>query len=160
MDFTSTELKGYIENQDIRWTKEALLIVPEIQKTISDHVLAKLKMHFTDENEDWWYDGVQQNVRDDVVLRQQKTRSPKESNFCLIHYKDIIYKNWELFGNIYSIKNKSSDGKGKQLSWFNRLNEIRNIISHPERGNIDEEAYNFLINIQNKIFAKIEEDKL
>lgn len=162
--FTFPELDSYIKNQDETWTIQGRHLVPELQKKISDNIIFKLKENFGENDSGWWYKGVPHTIRTKVVTRQQENQNNKEANFMLLDYKSIVYDNWDLFSETYGIKEtKSNEGKGKQLNWFDRLNEIRNTISHPERGKISKDDFIFTEEID-KIITKrlnvINEDEI
>ena len=155
-DFNPIGLDGYIKEKYSTWNEEARTLVPEIQLLISRHVISTLKREFGEGDDKWWYNGVPENVRIDVVKRQEKDpeHRPKEQNFDLIHYLDVISKRWLIFKDVYGFK-EDGNSKTKQLSWFQKLKSIRNKVAHPERGKITEKELEFLKNLRDKLKEKI-----
>jgi len=155
-DFKPVGLDEYIREKYSTRNEEARNIVPQIQLLISKNVISTLKVKFGEDNEEWWYDGIPENVRIDVVKRQEKDpeHRPKEENFDLIHYLDIISKNWDIFKEIYGFKDLGNS-KAKQLSWFQELKRIRNKIAHPERGKITEDELKFVTDLYKKLEERI-----
>jgi len=157
-DFMPTGLKQYLDDNDENLTKEARIIVPELQLLIRNDVFQTIKKEYGDEEKGWWFEGIPEPVRKDVVSRKEEQKEEsKEKCFDLPHYSDIIrYKNnWKLFEEKYGISEKKSDGKDKKTSWFSKLIEIRNKISHPERGNVTKEEYDLLKKIEKTLKERI-----
>jgi DGQHR domain-containing protein len=157
-DFNPVGLDKYISEKNSTWNDQARDLVPEIQLMISDNIISTLKKQFGTDDEEWWYEGVPEKTRVDVAQRQQKDAEHKdlEQNFDLLHYEEIINKNWSLFKETYAFK-EDGQGKEKQLNWFIRLNKIRNKVAHPERGKITKEEYDFLCSVKDKILGQIKE---
>jgi len=155
-DFKPAGLDEYIREKYSTRNEEARNIVPQIQLLISRYVISTLKEEFGVGDEKWWYEGVPENVRIDVVKRQEKDpeHRPKEENFDLIHYLDIISKNWDIFKEVYGFKDLGNS-KIKQLSWFKELNRIRNKVAHPERGKITEDELKFIKELYKKLEDRI-----
>jgi len=161
-DFEPRGLREWMEQNDIKWTRRARNIMPEIQLRISTHVLKLLKTTYGEEDDKWWYEGVPERVRKEVVQRRESDpeHKKKEQYFVLMDYMRIIAnpKNWNTFKKYYAFK-EYGNSKEKQLSWFSKLNKIRNRISHPERGNVSKDELEFLEKINNTLKQRIEEEK-
>ena len=67
----------------------------------------------------------------------------------LIDYRDIALVNWTIFENTLSLGQKGS--KRNVLNWFVKLNNIRNKVSHPERGAATIEEVEFLKSLRRQI---------
>ena len=161
-DFNPPGLEEWIEQNDIEWTKRARNLIPDIQMLISKHVLKLLKYIYGKEEEKWWYEGIPEKVRTDIVERKEKDpeHKEKESYFDLVHYGKIISysKNWSEFKKYYAFK-EYGNSKEKQLSWFDTLNKLRNRISHPERGNVSKDELEFLEKVYKTLKERIEEEE-
>lgn len=153
-EFNPKGLKEHLENNDESKTREAREIVHQLEKKIHNNVINKLKEHF---EEDWWYGGVPEKVRTAArKLQEEKKYQNVEECFLLLDYYQIIFANWELFEVTYSIvKDKKEKGKKKSLDWFNKLNSIRNKCSHPQRGNVSKEEYEFTIDLNNILLNRL-----
>ena len=152
-DFSPSGLDKYLSDQNSTWNEQARHVVPDLQLLISNYILDTLRTNFNETEDSWWFEGVPGGVREEIVARREKDPEhlPKERYFDLIHYEAIANKHFQsLFKDIFGFKELGAS-KEKQLSWFNRLNRIRNTISHPERGNITKEDYDFLKNTYSRL---------
>ena len=87
------------------------------------------------EPEAWWWEGVPKTVRkkvDDRMNESDGRTGGREQNFDLIHYREIIIANWDLFKDIFGFGNAGT-GKEKQTKWIGEIGEMRNIVMHPSR---------------------------
>jgi len=158
--FNPSGLEKWMEQNDTKWTEFARNLVPDIQLMINEHVLKILKEKYGDNDEEhmkgWWWEGVPLNIRKEVETRRQDEGGTRESSFLLLDYKKIIshHSNWELFKDFYGMKDYGNS-KEKQLSWFNKLNKIRKKVSHPERGDVSKDEYEFLESIYKTLKGRI-----
>ena len=131
-DYTSVELKDYLETIDEEGTKEARILIDDIQKRLFAVVINKLKLEHPKE-EDWWYDGVPNKVRSACSKKQEDEKGIKkrEQYLVLIDYHSIAHSNWDIFKKYFSFT--KDGGKDKQLDWLKELNTIRNITHHAEK---------------------------
>lgn len=155
-DFNPQGLQDYIKRSSTVGNEEARKVTYELQKIISEHVLSKLKEKYGLENEKWWYEGIPETIRTEIVARRERdhAHSDKESYFMLVDYKEIILKNWDIFSDIYKLDASSS--KRDFTAWFIKLNDIRNKVSHPERGLATSEELEFIRKIKERIKISIQ----
>lgn len=141
-EFDPKGLDKYLKDKYSSANEEARTLMPELQLLVRDDVLLKLKKHFGDLNDSWFYEGIPEGVRTDIAQRQQTDRDHLkiDAYFDLPHYEKIISHNWELFKDVYGFR-ESGSSKTKQLAWFDTLVNIRNKISHPERGKVTQEEF-------------------
>ena len=132
-DYTSVELKNYLETIDEEGTKEARVLIDEIQKILYSTVINRLKHEHPHGDNDWWYDGVPNKVRKACIAKQEddKGSKNKEQYLVLIDYYSIAHSNWAIFKKYFSFT--KDGGKDKQLAWLKELNRIRNITHHAEK---------------------------
>ncbi len=160
-EFKPSGLAKYIQEKNSTLNQQSRVLMPEIQMMIHEDVVAQLKSHFGEQDEKWWYEGIPDEVRVEITSRQQT--DPEHGDrlryFDLIHYQKIMSKNWELFKDKYGFAEFGSS-KTKQLSWFDKLNSIRNKIAHPERGKVSQEEFDFLIKVRDKLKAVLGPAKL
>jgi hypothetical protein len=84
-------------------------------------------------------------VRTATARKEANERGGKvEQFFELLDCKAIASatQNWETFKPYFGIGPKQ--GKEASLSWFDRLSELRNRISHPERGPVSDDELDFI----------------
>lgn len=156
-DFNPPGLEKHLEDNDEEKTKEIKLILHDLEKLIHRDVIQTLKAHLYD---DWWSRGIPKHVRIKIrEIQEEKELENIEEAFNLIHYDRVIYQNWEIFENNYSIfEDKHTGSKKKALDWwFNKLNEIRNKTMHPQRGNVTKEEYDFVMKINSILRERLKE---
>jgi DNA sulfur modification protein DndB len=61
--FQTRELSEYVSKLDIEGTKEATLLVDEINRVIFEHVVEQLKAKYGNEGDVWWEQGVPRAIR-------------------------------------------------------------------------------------------------
>ncbi len=132
-EFTSIELKEYLETIDEEGTQEARILIDNIQKTLFSAVVNGLQREYPENEKDWWYDGIPRTVRTSCSQKQEDEKGVKnkEQYLVLIDYHTIAKDNWNLFKPYFSFS--KDGGKDKQLYWLKELNKIRNITHHAEK---------------------------
>lgn len=145
-NFNPQGLGKYLQDKYSSTNDEARKIMPNLQLILHNDVITRLKSHFGESDMKWFYEGIPETVRRDLADRQQTDPEHDEilSYFDLPHYQKIILANWELFKDDYGIKDNASTSKRNQMEWFNSLVKIRNKISHPERGKVSQDEFDFL----------------
>lgn len=100
--------------------------IQEFEERLYEIVQFKLKEQCKD---DWWYDGIPLEIRRKAAEQHEISGGivPKEYCLYLINLKEIIISNWILFAPYID---KDNLGKKEFDKWFNRLNNIRNKVSH------------------------------
>jgi DGQHR domain-containing protein len=144
--FNPAGLEDYIRSQDRTGTNEARQLMPELQLKIQDASLRLLRSAYGDGEDNWWRKGVPLKVRTEVAGRKEANEraGQVEQFFELLDYKAIaaMPQNWESFKPYFGVGPRQ--GKEASLSWFDRLNELRNRIAHPERGPVSEDELTFI----------------
>lgn len=142
--FDPPGLDEYIKSQDQTGTNQARLLMPQLQLKLQDATLRLLRDKFGPGDAGWWRKGVPENVRAEVAARREAspTGGDLEQYFELIDYKSIANRQWDIFQPYFS--HGGGKSKDAQLSWMQRLNEIRNRIAHPERGAVSDEELGFI----------------
>lgn len=101
-------------------------------------------------------------MRTEIAKRREEgpEHRANEQYFDLIHYEAIANKHWQsLSQDVFGFK-ELGNSKAKQLSWFERLNRIRNPLAHPERGRISKDNYDFLFLTKTRIEETIAKARL
>lgn len=149
--FKPEGLDDYIKSQDRTGTNQARQLMPELQLKIQHASLRLLRSTYGDGEDNWWRQGVPLKVRTEVAARREANeRGGKlEQFFELLDYKAIasVSQHWETFKPFFAMGPKQ--GKDASLSWFDRLSELRNRISHPERGAVSDDELLFLASLMN-----------
>ena len=102
----------------------------ELERKLKGFVVEKLKEKHSEYEEGWWIHGVPQQLRKRIAQQREEDseRFDFSKYFYLIELKEIIEKNWEIFGRFFSKSNNK-----KELDWLTECNKIRNIIAHDKR---------------------------
>ncbi|KQC04804.1 MAG: hypothetical protein APR53_09475 [Methanoculleus sp. SDB] len=146
----------YIERTDTSNNAQAYDISSTLEIETLQNVILTLKKEFGENIEQWWVNGVKRKIRQDAEGRAHADgdySQAYEKYIYLIDLKEIISDNWNLFGDTYTINAKANDPKKKKLEWFNKVNEIRNIVAHPSKGGVNDEQLAYL----QKILAELSE---
>jgi DNA sulfur modification protein DndB len=133
--YSPPQLQEWIESRKKNFNDEGRRIIEHIETVLQTHVLQILKSEYDVDGEAWWWEGVPKNVRKRVDERMNDADGrpgSREQNFDLIHYREIIVYNWDLFKDLFG---RAEDGasKDKQTSWIKQLGDMRNIVMHPSR---------------------------
>ncbi len=153
--FEPPGFKEYIETRDEAGTTAAQGKLRTIHERLFIYVVDSLKSNFGQHDKAWWIQGIPKNIRQKcVALWEEKNREgEEESNLNLIDYIDICQHNWELFKDCISLGEKDKENKRARTKWIKELNDIRQIITHPERGALTTERVEFV----DRIYQKVEE---
>jgi hypothetical protein len=137
--FNPPGLDDYIKGKDQTGTNQARILMPELQLKVQAATLNLLRHHYGPGEDGWWRKGVPERVRQEVAARREASPSggKLEEFFELIDYKTIAEKQWEIFQPFFGY----GDGRSKEsrLAWFQKVNEVRNRIAHPERGPVSDD---------------------
>lgn len=112
-------------------TEEAFQLIDRIERTLVEYTVRQLGTSF---NDDWWTKGVPITVRQKCAARQEEEGNllPKQAYFDVLDIKEILEKNWLLFGGAAETVGWTG-GKSKALSWVKDFNDIRKTVMHPTR---------------------------
>ena len=153
--FNPPGLQDYLDSRDEAGTEEAGAKVMKIQRRLFDYVIATLEQHYGTQHKAWWTKGIPVKIRKECVARwEEKDREGnEESQLYLINYIGICHHNWPLFRDVISLGESNKDNKTANTRWIKKLNEIRNITTHPERGVLTTDKVAFV----NECVEKVEQ---
>lgn len=129
--FNPPGLEKYLEEEKAQTNKKAKEIIDRIEKNLNNVVLDELRTEFGTEESEWWMLGVPKAIRKKVTDRFEDDdgkRGSKEYYIDLIHYREIVVNNWQLFEPILAFG--KTGNKEKRTAWMVYINSIRNIVSH------------------------------
>jgi hypothetical protein len=138
--FQTRELTEYIGRQDVEGTKEAKLLIDEINKIIFENVVSQLQEKYGTARNAWWEQGIPKKIKIDSYQRYTESDDDHREVhqfLTLSNYPEILQfeDNWEEFKDYYSFpENKTQRKKADQVSWIRHVNIIRNITHHVEKG--------------------------
>jgi hypothetical protein len=147
--FQTRELSEYISKQDIEGTKDAKLLIDEINRIIFEDVVGRLRGKYGSEGDAWWEQGVPRAIRIASYERYTAESDGRRLHqfLTLSNYPEIVQfqDNWEEFKDYYSFpENRDRRGKPHQVAWIQRLNIIRNITHHVEKGPLSKDQVDYV----------------
>ena len=144
--FNPPGLQKYLTSRDEEGTSDATAKVRKIQQRLFDYVMETLKSHHGLHNRAWWTEGIPRAIQKDCLVRwhDKGRKGEEESQLYLINYISICHHNWNLFKEVISLDARNKDNKNANTKWIKRLNDIRNITAHPERGALNKEQVAFV----------------
>ena len=143
-EFTNKELKDYLSTRDKEGTSIARTLIDEINLILFNDVLQKLRQHYGEDKDAWWWQGIPQSTRvkcDEQVNRDNGSKD-RWQYLSLADYLTIVPNNWELFEKQYDFGGKGK--KAEKISWIGHLNKIRQTTHHPEKGIISKDEVVFV----------------
>ena len=145
--FSPPGLSEYIEEHSNESLSHARELITEIEDDIRNMTIAILKNKYPEAPQSWWREGVPQSVRGNAAQRAETSEEGGEPHqfLDLIDYKRIAEqsKNWGDFEGRFTV-DRSARSKSARLSWMDRLNTIRNRVSHSGRRHVTSEEIVFL----------------
>lgn len=132
-EFVPVGLMDWMERRKANTNEQARSIIDQIEKTLQEVILETLKAEFSQDSNQWWFEGVPQTVRTKIDQRINETdgrAGTREQNFDLIHYRAIISHQYQLFGDLLG---RGKGGKDKRTEWIHEVSSMRNIVMHPSR---------------------------
>ncbi|GAB7258293.1 DGQHR domain-containing protein [Polaribacter sp. OB-PA-B3] len=169
--FNPDGLDEYIKRQERDLNNKTYNYIKDIEIFLKGDVKMQLTDKLTDE---WaWKKGVPEKVQDraeELMRKKNRERSKEEEttewdNLNLIHYEQIASQNWsrvnpdtgkrEKFMEInYTLPGTEKSNKKEQISWFNKINIIRNIVSHVSGDQITDEQFELVEKIHRWLVKK------
>lgn len=117
-----------------------------IEVTLHKLIERTLKNKFGEGEQDWWRQGIPQNIRQECQHRREEDTEPTDHAYNytnLVDLQEIIDKRWSVFRDV--LPKKMSSDKPKLKKDLKRLNQIRRVVMHPVRGQTPaEEDFDFL----------------
>lgn len=154
--FSPDGLDDFLATQDVAANGKASAIITDLQRTLFEFVIAKLKQAHGDA---WWKEGVPLRIRTDCVQRREEDPDnlDPEQYLYLKDYISIAANNWTIFAPYFSLLEKG--GKDAQLDWMQKINKIRNKTMHPERGLVSQAELQFVRDHNDLFVRKLELDR-
>ncbi|MFD2542570.1 DGQHR domain-containing protein [Lacinutrix gracilariae] len=169
--FSPEGLDDYIKRQERQLNNKTYNYIKDIEIFLKEDFKKELIEKLTDE---WaWKKGVPEKVQDraeELMRKKNRERSKEEEttewdNLNLIHYEQIASQNWsrinpdtgkrEKFMEInYTLPGTEKSNKKEQLAWFNKINLIRNIVSHVSGDQITDEQFELVEKIHKWLVKK------
>jgi len=156
--FKPQGFEEYIKRIDTSNNSSAYDISSKLEMTVSNHVVLTLQNEYGKNIDQWWVNGVKRNIRQDAESRAHSEGDYSqlyEKYIYLIDLKEIISDNWALFGDIYSIDAKPTENKKKKLEWFEKVNNIRQIVAHPPKGGVNDDELDYLKRIYETVSDRL-----
>ena len=155
-DFTNQELKDHLASRDIEGTSISRKLIDEVNVILFKDVLTKLRAHYGEDKDTWWWQGIPPQTRDKCDGQVNRDNGLKErwQYLSLADYQTIIPKSWELFEEQYNLFGKNN--KPDKISWIGRINKIRQTTHHPEKGIISKDEVVYVKDVHRMVLNKIQ----
>ncbi|WP_394654059.1 DGQHR domain-containing protein [uncultured Sphingomonas sp.] len=144
--FNLPEVRQYIESQDAAGTRQARVMIDEINQILFDDVLATLKARFGEEKDAWWLSEVPKGIRIEADRNYNNDNGEHERwrYLFFIDYLGIVLhdQNWELFKDRYNFYGKGA--KASLVRWINRVNKARTVTHHAEKGPLSRDQVEYV----------------
>lgn len=144
--FDLPEVKQYIESQDAAGTRQARVMIDEINQILFDDVLTTLKAKFGEERDAWWLSGVPKGIRIEADKNYNNDNGEHERwrYLFLIDYLGIVLheQNWELFKDRYNFYGKGA--KATLVRWIGKVNKARTVTHHAEKGPLSRDQVEYV----------------
>lgn len=144
--FDLPEVQHFIESQDAAGTRQARIMIDEINQILFDDVLTTLKNKFGEERDAWWLLGVPKAIRIEADKNYNLDNGERERwrYLFLIDYIGIILheNNWELFKDRYNFYGKGA--KATLVRWISKVNKARTVTHHAEKGPLSREQVDYV----------------
>ena len=152
-DFSPTALQEYRKQKNKEGTSTASIKIMEIHRLLSEYVLTALKMSFGTHDKIWWTSGIPLKIRQNCSAEWEadQRQGSEESHLNLISYVEICLKNWELVKDVISLDAKNKNDKKRNTGWIRKLNDVRKVAAHPERGILTPEQVALVDEIEAKV---------
>lgn len=150
-EFSPAGLTEHIQAYSSENVNAAQTSVSYIEDTIRKTTIGVLESIY---GRDWWTEGVPSSIRVKAAGKNETNSEGGEPHefLELLDYKKIAEQSrlWRNFDSLWTV-DRSHRSKEEKLSWMNRLNTIRNRVSHSGRRSITNEEIEFLNDIENHI---------
>lgn len=155
-NFQPEGLHIWIKDNSGEFTDKSRSLGYKIESKIDEFVKFKLKEIYGEE--DWWRLGIPQDIQKKCAsTRIEKLTDEPDWNFLnTIHYLTIIDKKWSQFGSYFTQPGFENASKNKKLDWLKGFNSIRQKYSHPQRENVTEDEYTFLLQLDTWLTPQLE----
>lgn len=108
--------------------------ITRVEKQLYNFIISRLKREFGGDRNVWIVHGLPKDLRIKLTNRREEdNRSRLEEQYLyLIEYREICHLNWQIFKDSIPLNlTNDVDNKSKATQWIEKLNRIRNKVSHP-----------------------------
>jgi DGQHR domain-containing protein len=135
--FDPPGLQDYIKKEKVQTNVRAKVIIDEIEVILQETIIDELKREYGREESQWWMRGIPQGVRIEAGKKYELAGADRgggrENYFNFIDYKEIIIKNWDVFGHLFG-QGKANAKRETRIAWIQKVNDLRNIVAHSSSG--------------------------
>ena len=105
-------------------------LLSQIEVRLHQWLIGRLQEEY---GERWWTEGVPRGIRVQCASRREEEgvgNVPSEAYLTFVDFRDIICKNWTLFGSAVE-RIAGTNGKDRATHWLVELNDTRKLWAHP-----------------------------
>jgi DNA sulfur modification protein DndB len=128
----------------------------DIQMRIRGFIFGKLKEEYGISDDRWWLKGIPKDIQKKCAVEKIEHGEGSEQDYLyLIDYQKIIKHQKKILLNCFTPPDLKSASVDKRVNWFAQWNKIRAKYSHPEKGKVTEEEYQFLLDLKEWLYKNI-----
>lgn len=128
--------------------------ISKIEKQLSEFVISRLKKVFGEDRNTWIVEGLPKELRKSLTQRREEDNRQRdeEKYLFLIEYRDICHHNWMIFRDTIPLNLTSNiDNRKVATKWIEKLNSVRNKVSHNTGDEVSSEDVRFVEDILNRV---------
>ncbi len=128
----------------------------EMQLKTRDHIFQKLKEEYGISDDRWWTEGVPKDIQKRCANERIEHGEGLDYKYLLLlDYQRIIKDQRKFLINTFTEPDKKSASIDKKIKWFAKWNKIRNKYSHPEKGKVTEEEFEFMQQLKEWLYKNL-----
>ena len=151
------EFDDFSPNGFAQWHKEntgmyndpSRKIGDDMQLRIRAYIFDKLKKEYGLSDDRWWAEGIPKDIQKKCAVEKIEHGGKSEQDYLyLLDYQKTVKYQKKILLNSFTPPDLKSASVDKRLNWFAQWNKIRAKYSHPEKGKVSEEEYEFMMGLQ------------
>jgi DNA sulfur modification protein DndB len=160
-EFQPEGLAQWLKENTGVYNEKAKKLGDEIQLHIRDYIFGKLKEMYGTTSNRWWTEGVPKEVQKRCAIERIEHEDGEDHNYLyLLDYQRILKDKDQkevkkILINQFTPPSLMEAKEDKKLTWFVDWNKIRQKYSHPEKGKVTEDEFQYLVNLREWLYKNI-----
>ena len=154
-------LTEFLEEEKEAKRTSCFEMISKIEKQLSEFVIYRLKKSFGEDRNTWIVEGLPKELRKSLTQRREDNNRQRdeEKYLFLIEYREICHHNWTIFQDTVPL-NLTSDIDNRKVAtkWIEKLNSIRNKVSHNTGDEVSSEEVRFVEKILDRVSTIMVQD--
>lgn len=154
-EFCPDGLPKWQDESTGKYNAMARNIGDEMQLKIREFIFEKLKKEYGHGNKSWWTKGVPKDIQKRCSIERIEQENGEDEDYMfLLDYQTIIKKQKKILIDYFTKPGNEQIAIDKKIAWFSDWNKIRNKYSHPEKGKVTKEEYEFILETRDWLYKK------